>query len=220
MGQEPSGTARQRMRQGLTARPVPVALANRFNGDAVARPILDCPGRGSLAVPAVAHGPDVSCPGGELGGPRAWREMGEPSLDWFRVLKPRWKVAIAAMIYRVQDLGIVTEQHATSLWKGRSARGWTKREPLDDELLPERPRVLHDAFVLLVEEGAVHVDELRDMLPLPGSEIERLAGLGEGFLGSRSRPVVSLPPKGKKPFGRDSSGGSNVVEFPVRKGEN
>ena len=147
------------------------------------------------------------------------REMREPSLDWFRVLKPRWKVAIAAMIYRVQDLGIVSERQATSLWKGRSARGWTKREPLDDELLPERPRVLHDAFELLIEEGAVHVDELRDILPLPGSEIERLAGLGEGFLSSRSQPVVSLHPRSRGTGGQDSSGKTNVVHFPNRKGE-
>ena len=144
------------------------------------------------------------------------REMREPSLEWFRTLKPRWKVAIAAMIYRVQDLGIVSERQATSLWKGRSARGWTKREPLDDELLPEQPRLLSSAFELLLNEGAAHQDELRDLVPLPEAEVERLAGLGDGFLSSGTRSVVSLESRRGRSRTHGVSPESTVIPFPSR----
>lgn len=61
-GQGPSETSRQHLCQRPRDHSIPVAPANRVDGDAIARPIQECPGQGPLAASAVAHGPDVPWP--------------------------------------------------------------------------------------------------------------------------------------------------------------
>src|SRR5262249_5990128 len=61
------------------------------------------------------------------------------SLDALRALKSKWKVAIAAMIHRLSDLGVLTEEQEKRFWINYARRGWRGREPLDDQLPCEMP---------------------------------------------------------------------------------
>jgi len=126
-----------------------------------------------------------------------------PSLDTFRALKPKWKVSIAMMIYRSADLGFVGKEQTRRLWINRTRRGWRLREPLDDALDIEEPRLLRRAFELLVNEGVQSRDAIRFALPYASSDIEELAGLPPGFLEDKPAPI-SL-----KAYSRKRNGGTN-----------
>ena len=39
-----------------------------------------------------------------------------PTLDGMRMLKPKWKTSIAAMVHRASDLAFVSESQARRLW--------------------------------------------------------------------------------------------------------
>jgi Zn-dependent peptidase ImmA (M78 family) len=115
-----------------------------------------------------------------------------PSLDSFRALKPKWKVSAAAMVYRSADLNLASKEQVQRLWRSRSRRGWVYKEPLDDQLSAEKPRLLSRIFQLLVSENVQSRAEIRDSLPYSTRDIEKLTGLELGFLeeGPAKRSVV------------------------------
>ena len=56
---------------------------------------------------------------------------GRVTLNTLAHLKQRWGLSIKAFIVRFRHLGVIDEEHARSLYKQVSARGWTKAEPVD-----------------------------------------------------------------------------------------
>ena len=54
-------------------------------------------------------------------------QLWAPTLDAFLALKPHWKVAIAAMIMRCEQLGITNEDQSRRSWINMNRRGWRKQ---------------------------------------------------------------------------------------------
>ncbi|MGV6475038.1 ImmA/IrrE family metallo-endopeptidase [Azotobacter vinelandii] len=120
-------------------------------------------------------------------------EVKWPTLDGLLALKSRWKVSVAAMIKRCQDLEIIDADTASRLWKGRSARRWTKSEPLDDVLEFEQPKLLRRSVMMLVEQKILSKESLRDILGIPLKDLEELCTLPRGYLnGASSESVVDI----------------------------
>ncbi|MBE0508910.1 MAG: ImmA/IrrE family metallo-endopeptidase [Marinospirillum sp.] len=109
------------------------------------------------------------------------RDVHYPTMETFLALKPKWKVSVAAMIRRCQDLEVISDQTALRLWKARSARGWTAREPLDDTLEPEEPKLLQRSIKMLVENNILDKCTLRQMLGAPAHIIEELSNLPKNY---------------------------------------
>ena len=109
------------------------------------------------------------------------RDLGLVSLDGLKGLKRRWGVSVGAMLYRLGELGWVDDDHVTRLWRNYSRRGWRTGEPLDDEIEPERPRLLRRGFELLVEKRVREPDEIAAELCLSPDDICELACLSPGF---------------------------------------
>ncbi len=124
-------------------------------------------------------------------------DLPAPSLDAFRALKPTWNVSIAMMVYRAAELDLISDEHAQRLWRNRARRRWAHKEPLDDRLPIEKPRLLRRVFELLVNEGVQSRAQIRAALPYAQNDIEELAGLPPGFLEDRPAPI-SLRAYGKK----------------------
>lgn len=143
-------------------------------------------------------------------------QLWAPTLDAFLALKPHWKVAIGAMIMRCGQLGIVTDEQATRLWINMSRRRWRTREPLDDRIPPEEPRVLRRSFELLINEGIKSPEQIFTDLALNLADIESLACLQAGYL-SGSAPEVIAMPQLRSPSRPKGASGS-VVHFPPRGG--
>jgi Zn-dependent peptidase ImmA (M78 family) len=79
------------------------------------------------------------------------REIANTTIDYFMSLKGRWRVALAAMIYRCKELGILNPDQVKYLWKQMNIRGIRKKEPLDNAFALSRPTVLASAAQMLIE---------------------------------------------------------------------
>jgi Zn-dependent peptidase ImmA (M78 family)/transcriptional regulator with XRE-family HTH domain len=141
-------------------------------------------------------------------------EIFSMSLDGFLALKPRWKVAIGAMIMRARQLHILSEHAAQALWKYRATRGWHRREPLDmpAETPVEEPRLLRRAIEMIVDAGVRSKRELLAAdIGLGAADIEMMAVLAPSYFGGQAA-IVPLEPKLKE-IGSENRGGE-VVPFP------
>lgn len=119
-------------------------------------------------------------------------EVATPSLETFLAMKPRWKVSVGAMIFRAKQLGIVSEEYATRLWKNYSARGWRRGEPGDDKVAFEETRLMSRAVRLLIEEGGFDQARITSEVGLFAPDIERLCGLPENYLRTTANKIVPL----------------------------
>jgi|ERR1017187_590316 Zn-dependent peptidase ImmA (M78 family)/transcriptional regulator with XRE-family HTH domain len=66
-------------------------------------------------------------------------ELRNLSLGKLLDLKREWEVSVQALIERTWDMKMISAAERMRLYKALSARGWRTREPLSDEMLPERP---------------------------------------------------------------------------------
>jgi Zn-dependent peptidase ImmA (M78 family)/transcriptional regulator with XRE-family HTH domain len=131
-----------------------------------------------------------------------------PSLDTFRVKKSKWRVSIQTQIHRCQDLGIISSEHATRLWKTCNRKGWKYKEPMDDELLVEQPRLLSRAMRMLLDENVQTRTDIASALPFALNDISELTGLPlEVFNGQANNSIVSL----KSRFQNDRQSNSESV---------
>lgn len=162
---------------------------------------------GAFLLPAESFGRDVASP---------------VTLDSLLLLKQRWGVSAAAMIMRLEALGIITTDEATALFKRRSARWGAKSEPNDEMRLPEKPRLLKRTIELLLSSGMLTTEGVQQHLGLAAVDIESLSGLQSGVL-SRDANVVELATLKRTPSGSDSDirkgtdQSKNVIQFPGRR---
>lgn len=77
------------------------------------------------------------------------KEVISTSLNHFLILKKRWKVSIAAMLYRCSDIGLLSEDQVLNIRKQMSFKKWTKKEPLDNEMKAEKPYLMRQSFELI-----------------------------------------------------------------------
>lgn len=120
------------------------------------------------------------------------RQIVSTSLDYFIQLKKVWHVSIAAMIYRCKDLGILSENQTTYLWRQLAARGMRTHEPLDDELVPEEPTLFRDAIDLLLESKTVTVDDILHSIELSVDDVCKLCNISAHVF---ERNNIILQPK-------------------------
>jgi len=137
-----------------------------------------------------------------------------PTLENLLALKRRWGVSVAAIIYRADKLGLISEEETLRLRKSYSARGWSKGEPFDSDLDIESVRLMPRAIDALLDAGLKSkMDILRDLL-MPAANIEQLCGLELGYLSGKLRPISEPMPTLKN--SPDMRGGGTVVEFRKR----
>jgi len=111
-------------------------------------------------------------------------ELFSTKIDAFLPLKRRWKVSIAAMVYRSKELGVVDDDQATNLYKTISFRKWRRKEPYDDVIPLEEPQLLNRAASLLLSSGHKTADEIGLALQINRRVIEQICNLNEGALNS------------------------------------
>jgi Zn-dependent peptidase ImmA (M78 family)/DNA-binding XRE family transcriptional regulator len=101
------------------------------------------------------------------------REIKTPvTLSSLAALKPRWRVSIQSMIYRANEIGIITGRQYRYLFEQLSAMGWRKKEPV--EIAPEKPRAFRQMaemlygdpidFGAMASDSSLGADQLRWMI--------------------------------------------------------
>lgn len=106
-------------------------------------------------------------------------------------LKKRWGVSVGLMVKRSSDLGAIDDDSTRKLWMRISKRGWRKKEPYDDEILPESPNILSKCFQLLIDSGIGVRDSILARLPWHWRDIEEIASLRTGLLSPPNDEVAS-----------------------------
>lgn len=117
-------------------------------------------------------------------------------LDSLLNLKARWRVSIGMMIRRARDLQFISQEEERRLWINYSRRGWRTREPLDDSLPVEVPRLLPRVLEALQATG-VTGSALRDRFALSPTDLEALTGTPASNFDDPTAlaPVIRLRPK-------------------------
>ena len=95
-------------------------------------------------------------------------ELRNLSIGKLHGLKRYWGVSMQALIERAYRLGTLSAQQRTSFYKALSSRGWRTREPLSDELAPERPSLVERLGQTLLDRG------------LTLAEVAQIAGAAPG----------------------------------------
>ena len=143
-----------------------------------------------------------------------------PTLDNLLLLKRRWGVSVAAMIMRLEALGIIDGTEKLSLFKRRSARWGAKAEPGDQDRKPERPRLFTRTIELLVSSGVLPREHVAGYFGLSPRDIERLGGLPDSYLDGKA-DVVELARLKPRPSaaaeGTAQPSGATVLTFPGRR---
>lgn len=139
------------------------------------------------------------------------------TLPAFRDLKERWRVSIAMMVRRSKDLELIDGRQYKNLQVNISRKKWRKKEPLDNELTPERPELLGAAIRMLLEQRIVSREEILDHLPYGARRVELLTGLPRGILsGDNPRKLYHLDFKDRESDGSSApaNDGGEVISFP------
>jgi Zn-dependent peptidase ImmA (M78 family)/DNA-binding XRE family transcriptional regulator len=114
------------------------------------------------------------------------------SVSYFKSLKKRWGVAIAAMAYRCRDLKIFNENQFSYLMRQMNAQRIRKVEPLDDAFPVEKPSLLAQSLKMIIEKSVQTREQLEAALSLNLSDVESLCGVPKGYLDLR---IVAFTPR-------------------------
>ena len=137
------------------------------------------------------------------------------TLDSLLILKQRWGVSVAAMLMRLEALGIIDADDKLGLFKRRSARWGAKSEPGDDKREPEQPRLLRRTVELIISSGVMPAPAIPRHLGLSPRDVEALAGLREGYFDG-SAQVIELATLRAPQQNTSSNGGQvsgSVIQF-------
>lgn len=93
----------------------------------------------------------------EVGEKRSAVEFGE-----LVMLKQRYRMSLAAIVYRLRELGIITENHGREWFVRLKGSGWGKVEPYPIER--EKPTWLTRNVHRAIAEGVIRRDEAKDLL--------------------------------------------------------
>lgn len=102
-------------------------------------------------------------------------------LEYYRMLKNKWETSIQAMLFRSNDLGLITNNQFQYMMRQVSIRGWRKKEPgdyphtLNENIFKMAVKLLLDNdyskedIVNLFNESSVNLfsDEIEELLNLP-----------------------------------------------------
>lgn len=131
------------------------------------------------------------------------------TVDQLIRFKVYWTVSVAALAYRLHDVGLVSDWHYRTLCIEIAKRGYRKLEP--NEAPRETSQVLAKVFAALREEGVTKCD-IAIALNVNTEELDQLVfGLALTSLTSKSQTSAASTPK--RPELQLLSGGKNRKTF-------
>lgn len=117
-----------------------------------------------------------------------------PTISSLIKLKKNWKVSLKALIYRLNELGVITEWSNRSLLVELNKKGYDKSEP--ESIERETSYLLAKIFKILSEDG-IKINSIAEELCLSPIEIHKLVfnlfkPISGGNTSSREKSTASL----------------------------
>ena len=101
-------------------------------------------------------------------------------------LKKYWRVSMAALLMRAQDLATITPNQARYLWMQMAKAGYRTREPVELDITGEQPRLLRELVGIHMNNLGYTENDLGRILPLNESELRAW------YLDDESHPSLKL----------------------------
>jgi Zn-dependent peptidase ImmA (M78 family)/DNA-binding XRE family transcriptional regulator len=111
------------------------------------------------------------------------------TLEGLKSLKRQWGVSMQAIVMRLHHLDLIDEDAKVRFFRAFNARGWRKREPLDDVSDAEHPELLRQAIEALVSHRLVKTSDILSSLPYDAKDIEELCVLPTGSFQIERRQI-------------------------------
>ena len=113
--------------------------------------------------------------------------VSKTDLNLYIQLKRKYYVSAAALIVRARQLDLIKQNQYQYLMKQLSQKGYRTCEPFDRETPLMKPRYIHEAMKMIIEEdkvtGKEFVDELSaNGMALQSDMIENILNLPKGYL--------------------------------------
>lgn len=113
-------------------------------------------------------------------------------LEYYKELKKKWKVSIAAMVMRARQLGRINNSKYVDLVKSMNYRKWRTREPLDNQWKLQETILFKKSIDMLknsnILSGSQIVYEIGKYgLPMYAEDIEELLDLEKGSLSEENK---------------------------------
>lgn len=145
-------------------------------------------------------------------------DLFSPTLDCFWALKEKWHISIGAMIVRCQHLNIIDDDYTRKLWINYNRRGWARKEPLDDRIPIEEPRLLRRSLELLLNERLMTKHNITHYFPYPSHHLEQLLNLPKDSLRITDdfEYVPNLKATTHSPI-TEQAQDSKIVQFPRKE---
>lgn len=109
-------------------------------------------------------------------------EVFSVSLPNLLPLKRRWRLSIQMMIRRAFDLELISQDQYEHAFRGLAVRGLRRHEPLDAELVPERPKAIRERLDEMMRLHHFSRGDVVDHMRLDPRELEALCALPTGML--------------------------------------
>ena len=99
------------------------------------------------------------------------QQLVDVTLETIALLKPYWKVSMAALLKRATDLGTITPRRARTLWAQMTKSGIKYREPAELDIPVEIPSLQKEILSVYSDEMDYSLSELAKMLVLYESDV-------------------------------------------------
>jgi Zn-dependent peptidase ImmA (M78 family)/transcriptional regulator with XRE-family HTH domain len=92
-------------------------------------------------------------------------------------LKPEWRMAMAALLYRAKQLRCLDDNQARYLWQQFNIRKIRLREPPELDFPPERPTLMTALITLHLDDLGYSISDLADLLLMEPAELMSFHGI-------------------------------------------
>ena len=92
-------------------------------------------------------------------------------------LKLKWRISMAALIYRAKTLNTITNEKATSLYKEMNFHGYRKQEPDEFNIENEQGSLLSQLLQMHLDDLGYSFDELAEAFRTFPNEVAEMYGL-------------------------------------------
>lgn len=122
----------------------------------------------------------------------------ENDINKYVQLKLKWNVSLSSMIYKANNLGMLSPNEYISLQKKISYRNWRKLEPYDYDFSVNKPILLSQAFKLINEIEDLNGNTINKLLEtnygiqFPINLLAELIGISEEDLNNNRSNIVKF----------------------------
>ena len=107
-------------------------------------------------------------------------------------MKPEWRVAMQALLYRAKSLKLIERNQEEYLWKQISVKRWKLREPAELDFPVETPSVMPNLFNVFRNTLNYSITETAELFHLYDNDIEAFYGRDVAPPPDRGKPRLSV----------------------------